>query len=160
MLESKYIYNESELLYFHNGYAYGGSTSDQKHKNKQYRAEDCLTSVIRWLRLEEKFNQNELLSFSTLDLEKFFFSDIYHPVISNRLQPLANFSKAKVGDLFLYREYDIQKCPDKNNYNYSIEGRIGFISEITSSNNFEHVSYTRNIPLTEDFSLHTRKHVF
>ena len=57
--------------------------------------------------------------------------------------------KQKLGDIFAYREYDIQNEPMKRNYKYSISGHIGIISKIVNHFSFENISYSRHMPEVE-----------
>ena len=57
IFEWKYFYkdefspNQGELLYFTNGYTFGGSSEDIRYKLRKFRDEDCLTSVLKWIGL-------------------------------------------------------------------------------------------------------------
>lgn len=161
ILEWKYFYkdefspNQGELLYFTNGYAFGGSSEDIRYKLKKFRDEDCLTSILKWVDAEKDFDVSILPSFSTLDIEKYFDGynnsqkSKFHDILSKYLIPMDDFSEAKVGDIFAYREYDIQSEPLKRNYKHSISGHIGVISKIVNNFSFENISYARHIPEIE-----------
>ncbi|RST62524.1 hypothetical protein [Candidatus Aquarickettsia rohweri] len=161
IFEWKYFYkdefspSQGELLYFTNGYTFGGSSENVRYKLKKFRDEDCLTSILKWIGAEEDFDPTILPSFSTLDIEKYFDSynnsqkSKFQDILSKYMIPISNFSEAKVGDIFAYREYDIQSEPLKRNYKHSISGHIGVISEIVNSVSFENISYSRHIPEVE-----------
>ena len=107
IFEWKYFYkdefspNQGELLYFTNGYAFGGSSEDTRYKLKKFRDEDCLTSILKWIGAEEDFNPKVLSLFSTLDIEKYFDNyhncqkSKFHDILSRYLIPISNFSEAK-----------------------------------------------------------------
>ena len=157
----KYFYkdklspSQGELLYFTNGYAFGGSNEDYRYRSKTYRAEDCLTSILKWINAEKDFSVSALPSFSTLDIEKYFDSynsskkSKYYDILLKYLKPIHNFNEVKAGDIFAYREYDIQDEPLKRNYKYSMSGHIGVISKIVNNFSFENLSYSRHIPEVE-----------
>ncbi len=167
----KYFYQDKfspiqgELLYFTNGYAFGGSNEDERFASKKFRAEDCLTSILKWIGAEKDLAPNKLSEFSTLDIEKFYDSynsqkkSEFHVILSNYITPIYNFNDVKVGDIFAYREYDIQNDPIKLNYKYSLGGHIGIISKIVDTHSFENISYSRKIPKIEGlvFSLESTK---
>ena len=161
IFEWKYFYkdefspNQGELLYFTNGYTFGGSSENIRYKLKKFRDEDCLTSILKWFGAEEDFDPSILSSFSTLDIEKYFDNynnskkSKFHDILSKYLIPISDFGQAKVEDIFAYREYDIQNEPLKKNYKYSISGHIGVISKIINNFSFENISYSRHIPEVE-----------
>jgi hypothetical protein len=167
----KYFYHDKfskaqgELLYPTNGYAFGGSNEDRRFASKKFRAEDCLTSILKWIDAEKDFTQNKLTEFSTLDIEKFYDSyngqekSQFHGILSNYITPIHNFDNVRAGDIFAYREYDLQNDPTKTNHKYSLCGHIGVISKMIDNYSFEHISYSRRIPEVEGlvFSLENTK---
>lgn len=167
----KYFYQDKlsptqgELLYLTNGYAFGGSNEDERFTSKRFRAEDCLTSILKWINAEKDFNPNKLAEFSTLDIEKFYDSYNcqkklkFHDILSNYIIPIHNFDDVRVGDIFAYREYDLQNDPTKKNHKYSLCGHIGVISKMRDSYSFENISYSRKIQEIEGlvFSLENTK---
>jgi hypothetical protein len=161
IFEWKYFYkdefspNQGKLLYFTNGYTFGGSSEDVRYKLKKFRDEDCLTSILKWIGAEEDFDPTILQSFSTLDIEKYFDNyhnsqkSKFHDILSKYLIPISDFRQDKADYIFAYREYDIQSEPMKRNYKYSISGHIGVISKIVNHFSFENISYSRHIPEVE-----------
>ena len=163
--QDKFSPTQGELLYFTNGYAFGGSNEDERFASKKFRAEDCLTSILKWIGAEKDLSSTKLAEFSTLDIEKFYDSynsqekSEFHGILSNYITPIHNFNDVKVGDIFAYREYDIQNDLTKLNYKYSLGGHIGIISKIADTYSFENISYSRKIPKIEGlvFSLENTK---
>jgi len=163
--QDKFSQAQGELLYLTNGYAFGGSNEDTRYTSKKFRAEDCLTSILKWTDAEKDINPNKLAEFSTLDIEKFYDSynsqekSEFHDILSNYITPIRNFDDVKAGDIFAYREYDLQNDPTKINYKYSLCGQIGVISKMIDNYSFENISYSRKIPEIEGlvFSLENTK---
>ena len=150
-----------ELLYFHIGYAFGGSAGDLRYKSKEFRAEDCFTSIIRWLSAEENFTVKELQEISTLDVEKYYDAcysgkkTVYSHLLTKMFEPIGNtLSNVKEGDIFAYRTYDILNSPFKSDYKYSLneKGHIGVVTEVNKLTGFfQTLSYSRDIPKKEGF---------
>lgn len=147
---------QGELLYFTNGYAFGGSSEDLRYKDKKFRSEDCMTSVLKWIGAENEFSSQELVEFSTLDIEKFYDAynshkkSKFHYILSKYLTPLPTIESASIGDVFAYREYDVQNDPIKSHYQYSLAGHIGLITNIAADFlEFQNISYARQIPKKE-----------
>ncbi|MFQ3307336.1 MAG: hypothetical protein ACI8ZF_000584 [Candidatus Midichloriaceae bacterium] len=162
ILEWKYFYKDNlspaqgELLYFTNGYSFGGSNQDIRYREKNLRSEDCMTSILKWIDAEKDFSNEELAEFSTLDLEKFYdtYNSVqkskYYKILHNYLLPIKSFQEVSIGDIFAYREYDIQQNPDKTNHQHSLAGHTGVITSIdTDMKDFIHLSYSRHIPMEE-----------
>jgi hypothetical protein len=153
--QDKLSLTQGELLYLTNGYTFGGSNEDERFALKKFRAEDCLTSILKWIDAEKDFAPNKLTEFSTLDIEKFYDSyncqkkSKFHDILSNYITPVNNFDDVRAGDIFAYREYDLQNDPIKTNYKYSLCGHIGVISKMIDSYSFENISYSRKIPEVE-----------
>jgi hypothetical protein len=150
-LDWKYFASDNEgfeLLYFSNGYAYGGSFFDDKYRDKEFKDEDCLTSLLKWLGCCHEFTKNELIEISTADLADCAAGDeqnLFFNRLMRYLQPVNDFSKVEKGDVFLYREY-----PNKESYPLlSIAGHVGIVYEVNGPDCFSHISYSRRIPSIE-----------
>lgn len=147
---------QGELLYFTNGYAFGGSSEDLRYKDKKFRSEDCMTAVLRWIGAENEFSSQELVEFSTLEIEKFYDAynshkkSKFHYILSKYLTPIPALRNASIGNVFAYREYDVQNDQRKSNYQYSLVGHIGLVTNIAANFlEFQNISYARQIPEKE-----------
>ena len=132
---------QKELIYLHLGFSFGGSRMDSQYLYKNGRADDCTSSLARWLNIK-----NDI---STRDLEIYYDNDRCETAICAELKeiiaPKASVKFFEIGDIYLHRTYNIEKDPDKSDKSYSLSGHTGVITQKYNETCFQYISYNRDV---------------
>ncbi|WP_172619318.1 hypothetical protein [Candidatus Sneabacter namystus] len=84
-----------EIAFPHVGFFFGGSRQDVRYLDKQFRAEDCSSSVQKWTKAEHTFTTRDMLA---------VINDMpgQHPdYVKGVLTPLKQDREIKAGDVFV-----------------------------------------------------------
>ncbi len=133
---------QGELLLPNLGYAFGGSREDSRYFNKQFRTEDCSSSLAKWLGAQHAFSTANMINWHVN-----YFSDNdnatnhgeYYESAKNTLTPInatitKNISYIPKGAVFAFR------------------GHTGLITNIYPEFSIiETLSYSRDMYKTEGF---------
>lgn len=121
---------QGELLVPTLGYAYGGSRGDSRHKYKEFKSEDCSSSVSKWVGSE--------IAFTTEAMEKAYNGDCNNEHSCNKiLEHLLPSQQIKEGNIFVFRK---EKA-----------GHTGIVTKVLNSTCFDSLSYSRWMPEIEGF---------
>ncbi len=121
---------QGELVFFMLGYSFGGSRVDTRYHNKEFRAEDCSSSVAKWI------DSSCALTTSTMKL--LFNDNCQEDTCCNHVKTIVRPSSTILesvspGDIYVFQQ----------------GGHMGIVTDVLNNTCFESLAYSRSMPQQE-----------
>lgn len=157
--------NSGELVYPTMGYTFGGSREDERYHDKLHRAEDCSSVVAKWLGAQEPFSTIHLAWLH----ENYFLPDYETKLLETgallgkedpefiacvRAAALVMIPKTTTpepGDIFVFRKYNLDTDPEKENVLGSKGGHCGVVTDVDTNACFTSLTYARDLEADSSF---------